>query len=54
MPEEDEIEVTVTISRKAFEKATHLAADKDAAGEFAGLMTAEEYIEQLVKIALED
>lgn len=54
MPEEDEIDVTITISRKAFEKATRLAADKDAAGDFAGLMTAEEYIEQLVEIALED
>lgn len=54
MPEEEEIEVTITISRKAFEKATRLSADKDAVGEFAGLMTAEEYIEQIVKIALED
>lgn len=51
---DNEIEVTITISREAFEKATRLAADKDAAGEFAGLMTPEEYIEQLVKIALED
>ena len=54
MPEEDEIELTITISRKAFEKASRLAADKDAAGDFAGLMIAEEYIEQLVKTALED
>jgi hypothetical protein len=54
MPE-DEIEVTITISRKAFEKATRLAADKNGpAGDFAGQMTAEEYIEQLVKTALED
>lgn len=54
MPEDDEIEVTITISRKAFERATRLAADKDTVGDFAGLMTVEEYIEQLVKIALED
>jgi len=52
---EDEIEITITISRKAFEKATRLAADKEGpAGELAGLMSAEEYIERLVEIALED
>lgn len=52
---EDEIEVTITISRKAFEKATSLATDeKGPAGELAGLMSAEEYIERLVEIALED
>lgn len=52
---EDEIEVTITISRKAFEKATRLAADpKSPAGELAGTMTAEEYIERMVEIALED
>lgn len=54
MPD-DEIEITITISRKAFEKAARLAADKDGpAGDLAGSMTAEEYIEQLVKITLED
>lgn len=52
---ENEIEITITISRKALEKAARLAADKNGpAGDLAGLMTAEEYIERLVEIALED
>ena len=52
---EDEIEITITISRKAFENATRLIAeDHGAGGEFVRLMTAEEYIERLVEIALED
>ena len=52
---ENEVEITITLSRKAFERAKLLAADKNSpAGEFAGLMTAEEFIERLVEIALED
>jgi len=51
----DEVEIRITISRKAFEKAARLAKDeKGQAGELAGLMTAEEFIERLVEIHLED
>tara|TARA_R110002124_G_scaffold121022_1_gene279331 strand:- start:335 stop:499 length:165 start_codon:yes stop_codon:yes gene_type:complete len=51
----DEIEIKITISRKAFKKAARLAKDeKGQAGELAGLMTAEEFIERLVEIHLED
>lgn len=52
---DDEVAVTITLSQKAYEKAARLAKDKDGpAGELAGLMSAEEYIERLVEIALED
>jgi len=53
--DEDEVEVTITISRRAFEKAARLAKDeKGPAGEWAEFLTTEEYIEQMVIIALED
>ena len=51
----DEVEITITISRAAFEKAARLANDeRGPAGELAGTMTAEEFIERLVEIQLED
>lgn len=51
----DEVTVTVTISHKAYEKAGMLTNEKDGpAGELAGLMTADDYIERLVEIAHED
>jgi len=52
---DDEVEITITISRKAFEKAARLAKDeKGPAGEWAEFLTTEEYIELMIKIALED
>ncbi len=52
---EKEVTVTITLSRAAYEKAARLANDKSGpAGELAGLMTAEEFIEQMVEIALEE
>ena len=52
---DDDVEIKITISRKAFEKAARLANDeKGPAGELAGMMTAEEFIERRVEIHLED
>lgn len=52
---DDDVEITITVSRKAFEKAARLAKDeKGPAGELAGYLTTEEYIERLIEIALED
>jgi hypothetical protein len=52
---DDEVEVTITISRAAFEKAARLANDeRGPAAELAGMMTAEEFIERMVEIHLED
>jgi hypothetical protein len=52
---DDEVEITITISRKAFEKAARLAKDeKGPAGELAEFLTTEEYIELMIEIALED
>ena len=52
---DDEVEITITISRKAFEKAARLAKDeKGPAREWAEFLTTEEYIELMIKIALED
>ena len=52
---DDEVEITITISKKAFEKAARLSKDeKEPAGEWAGYLTTEEYIERMVEIALED
>ena len=51
----DEVTVTITVSRAAYEMAARLAKDNDGpAGEFAGMMSADEYIERFVEIALED
>jgi len=52
---EDEVEITITISKAAFEKAARLAKDeKGPAREWAEFLTTEEYIEQMIEIALED
>lgn len=52
---DDEIELTITISRAAFEKAARLANDANGpAGELAGTMTAQEFIERMVEIQFED
>jgi hypothetical protein len=52
---DDEVEITITISKKAYEKAARLAKDeKGPAREWAEFLTTEEYIEQMVIIALED
>lgn len=51
----DDVEITITISKKAFEKAARLSKDeKGPAGEWAEFLTTEEYIELMIEIALED
>lgn len=51
----EEVEITITISRAAFEKAARLARmERGPAAELAGMMTAEEFIERMVEIELED
>ena len=51
----EDVTVTITVSRAAYEKAAKLANDKNGpAGELAGLLSADEYIERLVEIVLED
>ena len=53
--ERGEVKIEITLSRAAYEKAARLAKDKDGpAGELAGRMSTEEYIERLVEIALEE
>lgn len=52
---DDEVTMRITLSRKAYEKAVAMAGDKyGPAGELAGLMTTEEFVERLVEIALEE
>jgi len=52
---DDEVEITITISRAAFEKAARLARmERGPAAELAGMITAEEFIERMVEIQLED
>lgn len=48
---DDEVAVTITVSRSAYEKAARLAKTRTG---LAGLMSAEEYIERLDEIALEE
>lgn len=51
----DEVEITITISREAFEKVKcHIAEDHGPGGQFVRLMTPQEYIEWLVETALEN
>ncbi|MGR3802020.1 MAG: hypothetical protein ACU0AY_00990 [Marinibacterium profundimaris] len=53
--EPDEVKIEITLSRAAYEKAARLAKDAGGpAGELAGLMTTEEFVERLVEIALEE
>ncbi|MFB9151659.1 hypothetical protein [Roseovarius ramblicola] len=52
---EDEVTVTITLSRKAYEKAERQAKDpRGPMGEMAGFVSATEYIERIVEVALED
>ncbi len=52
---DDEVTVTITLSRKAYEKSEKRAKDPyGRMGELAGFVSAEEFIERLVEIALEE
>lgn len=52
---EDEVTVTITLSRKAYEAAERHAKDPHGPmGEMAGLVSATEYIERMVEVALEE
>ncbi|WP_041544913.1 hypothetical protein [Chelativorans multitrophicus] len=51
---DDEIELTITLSKTAYERAAKMAQDADGiAGEFAGMLTTEEFIERYLEIMLE-
>lgn len=56
--EDDSVTVTLTLSRKAYEKARELGAEKDPRrsilGEYAGLLTAEEFLSQFLETHLEE
>ncbi len=52
---EDAVTVTITLSRKAYEKAERQAKNpRGPMGEMAGFVSATEYIERMVEVALED
>ena len=52
---DDEVTVTITLSRKAYQEAEKRAKDPHGPmGESAGFISAEEYIERMVEVALED
>ncbi|MEI4195909.1 hypothetical protein [Roseovarius sp. E0-M6] len=52
---EDEVTVTITLSRKAYEKAERQAKDpRGPMGELAGFVPVTDYIERIVEVALED
>lgn len=51
----DEVTVTITLSRKAYEAAERHAKDPHGPmGEMAGFVSATEYIERMVEVALEN
>lgn len=50
---EDEIEVTITLSRAAYERAAQMAKDAEGTGGLAYTMTTEEFIERYLEIMLE-
>ena len=51
----DEVEITITISRKAYDRAKAAAKDhKGPAGDWAEFLTTEEYIERVIEIHFED
>ena len=51
---DDEVTVTITLSRKAYEAAEKRAKDPHGPmGEMSGFLSAAEYIERLVEVALE-
>ncbi len=50
----DTVSVTITLSRSAYDRARAMADDpKGMAGELAGTMTTDEFIERFVEIMLE-
>ena len=50
-----EVTVTITLSRKAYEAAERRAKDPHGPmGEMAGFVSATEYIERMVEVALEE
>jgi len=52
---EDEVTVTITLSRKAYERAERQAKDPHGPmGELAGFAPVTDYIERIVEVALED
>jgi len=52
---EDEVTLTITLSRKAYETAERQAKDlRGPMGEMAGFVSATEYIERMVEVALEN
>jgi len=51
---DDDIELTITLSKAAYERAAQMAQDADGiAGQLAGTMTTEEFIERYLEIMLE-
>ena len=51
---DDEIELRITLSKATYERAAQMAEDGDGiAGELAGLMSPEEFIERYLEIMLE-
>jgi hypothetical protein len=52
---EDDVTVTITLSRKAYEAAEKRAKDPHGPmGDMAGFVSAAEYIERMVEVALDD
>ena len=53
--DEDLVTLTITLSRKAYEKAERQAKDpRGPMGEMAGFAPVTDYIERIVEVALED
>lgn len=53
--DEDLVTLTITLSRKAYEKAERQAKDpRGPMGELAGFVPVTDYIERIVEVALED
>ena len=51
---EGEVELTITLSRETYEKAARMIhEDHGPGGQHVRSMTTEEYIEQIVEVALE-
>ncbi|WP_298936854.1 hypothetical protein [uncultured Ruegeria sp.] len=49
-----DVEIKITLSRAAYQNAAKMAQDKDGiAGELAGTMSTEEFIERYLEILLE-
>ena len=51
----DEVEITITISKKAYDKAKVAAKDHEGpAGDWAEFLSTEEYIERIIEMHFED